>query len=74
METTHIVALVGTFVSSSVFSSIITWLLSRKKYKEEVKGSAINNMHSSLDFYEDLSDDARQRLHNLIDENKQLSI
>lgn len=72
METQHILITTGVTLASSLITSVVTWLLSRRKYQQEVKGNEITNMHSSLDFYEDLSDDARQRLHNLIDENRQL--
>lgn len=68
MDIQNILITTGT----SLLTSGITWLLARKKYMAEVKGKEINNMQSSLDFYEDLSDDARQRLHDMIDENKQL--
>lgn len=68
MEIQHILITTGT----SLLTSVVTWFLARKKYMAEVKGKEINNMQSSLDFYEDLSDDARQRLHDLVDENKQL--
>ena len=68
MEIQHILITTGT----SLLTSVVTWFLARKKYMAEVKGKEINNMQSSLDFYEDLSDDARQRLHDMVDENKQL--
>lgn len=68
MEIQHILITTGT----SLLTSVVAWFLARKKYMVEVKGKEINNMQSSLDFYEDLSDDARQRLHDLVDENKQL--
>lgn len=61
-----------TTTGTSLLMSLVTWFLTRRKYMVEVKGKEINNMQSSLDFYEDLSDDARQRLHDLVDENKQL--
>ena len=68
MEIQHILITTGT----SLLTSVVAWFLARKKYMAEVKGKEINNMQSSLDFYEDLSDDARQRLHDMIDEKKQL--
>ena len=72
METPEILLTAGTTVVCSSLSSLVTWLLSRKKYNSEVKGNDINNMQHSLDFYEDLSDDHRARLHSLLDENKEL--
>lgn len=71
-QTQQILITTAVSLLASTITAITTWLLSRKKYMAEVKSKEITNMHSSLDFYEDLSDDARQRLHSLIDENKQL--
>ena len=36
-------------------SSLITWLLTRRKYNTEVEHNSIENMEGSLDFYERLS-------------------
>ena len=36
-------------------SSLITWLLTRRKYNTEVDHNSIENMEGSLDFYERLS-------------------
>lgn len=72
METPEIIITSGVALVSSTISSFVTWLLSRKKYNSEVKGNDINNMQHSLDFYEDFSDDSRRRLHDLIEENKEL--
>ena len=72
METPEILITASTTLICSSLSSLLTWILSRKKYQSEVKGNDINNMQHSLDFYEDLSDDHRSRLHSLLDENKEL--
>lgn len=72
METPEIIITSGVALISSTVSSLVTWLLSRKKYNSEVKGNDINNMQHSLDFYEDFSDDSRRRLHDLVEENKEL--
>ena len=72
METPEILLTAGTTVVCSSLSSLLTWILSRKKYNSEVKGNDITNMQHSLDFYEDISDDQRSRLRALIDENTEL--
>lgn len=72
MGTPEILITAGTTVVCSSLSSLLTWALSRKKYRSEVKSNDIDNMQHSLDFYEDLSDDHRSRLHYLLDENKEL--
>lgn len=72
METQQLIITAGITLGSTTISSVVTWFLSRRKYLSEVKKNDITNMQSSLDFYEDLSDDARHRLHDLRDENRQL--
>lgn len=72
METQNILITSGVAIVTSSISSLVTWLLSRKKYNSEVKGKDIDNMQHKLDFYEDLSDDSHRRLHDLIEENKEL--
>ena len=68
----HIWITTAASLISSTVSSLVTWLLSRKKYNQEVTSSEIKNDHDKLDFYEDLSDDSRQRLHAFMDENREL--
>lgn len=72
MDTSEILITASTALASSLVTSVTSWFMAKKKYDKEVEDHGIKNMHSSLDFYEDLSDDARQRLHTLIDENRQL--
>lgn len=72
MENQHIWITTGASLISSTVSSLVTWLLSRRKYNGEVASTEIKNDHDKLDFYEDLSDDNKQRLHDLIDENRAL--
>ena len=53
-----------------IISSIIAWLLAKRKYNADVDKSVIDNMQKALDFYTKLSDDNKNRL----DENqKQLN-
>ena len=49
-------------VVTAPISSVITWLLARKKYRAEVNTNIIENMQKSLDFYKQLSDDTNRRL------------
>jgi hypothetical protein len=72
METSNALITAGVSLGSSIIMSVVTWLLARRKYNKEVEALNIKNNQSSLDFYEDLSDDNRQRLHDLIDENREL--
>lgn len=72
MATEVLIALLaGDGIIAGAISSIVTWLLSRKKYNSEVDQSNINNMKESLDFYKTLSDDYKQRLASEIDSHNQ---
>lgn len=72
METANLLITTGVSLASSTIASITAWFLARKKYIKEVEAMHIKNKQSDLDFYEDLSDDNRKRLHDLIDENREL--
>lgn len=67
------VTIIGTILGSSVFSSIISWLLAKKKYNTEVDNNVIENMQKALNFYKDLSDDTRQRLEAISQQNEDLA-
>ena len=57
---------------STIISSITTWILARRKYNSEVDNNLINNMKDSLDFYEKLSADNRERLKEVLKRNIEL--
>ena len=75
MATELIIALLaGDTVIAGGLSSLVTWLLSRKKYNSEVDQNNIQNMQESLDFYIKISDDYKQRLASEIEEhNKEVA-
>lgn len=62
----------GVGLTSTIISSIITWVLARRKYNSEVDNNLINNMKASLDFYEKLSTDNRERLEEVLKRNTKL--
>ena len=62
----------GIGLASTIISSITTWILARRKYNSEVDNNLINNMKSSLDFYEKLSTDNRERLEEVLKRNAEL--
>lgn len=72
MDIVSILITTGASIASSTIASVTAWFLARKKYTKEVEGMHIRNKQSDLDFYEDLSDDNKKRLHDLIDENREL--
>ena len=59
-------------VITAPISSVITWLLARKKYRAEVNSNIIENMQKSLDFYKQLSDDTNSRLLEVLERNNKL--
>ena len=63
---TIIVAIIG------VITTVISWVLARKKYYSEVDHNVIENMESSLEFYKKLSDDNKSRLEEVLARNTAL--
>lgn len=72
MDTINILVTTGVSLVSSTIASLTAWFLARKKYIKEVEAMHIKNKQSDLDFYEDLSDDNKKRLHDFIAENREL--
>lgn len=72
MDIANILITTGASIVSSAIASTTAWVLARKKYNKEVEAMHIRNKQSDLDFYEDLSDDNKKRLHDFIDENREL--
>ena len=66
-----ITAVVG--VVCTGLTSLITWLLSKKKYQTEVEHNSIENMDSSLSFYERLSDSNNKILSEILTKYEDIS-
>lgn len=64
---TGVAGLITTFVGAWV-----SWFFARKKYNSEVDNQLITNMKESLDFYRQLSDDNKQRLTEVLEQNNQI--
>ena len=62
----------GVGIITSVVSSGTAWFFARKKYNSEVDSNLISNMKASLDFYEKLSTDNRERLEEVLKRNTEL--
>lgn len=62
----------GVGLLTTIISSWTTWFFARKKYNSEVDSNLINNMRESLDFYEKLSTDNRERLEEVLKRNAEL--
>lgn len=66
-----VTAIVG--VVCTGLTSLITWLLSKKKYQTEVEHNSIENMDSSLSFYERLSDSNNKILSEILAKYEEIS-
>ena len=62
----------GIGLITTIVSSWTSWFFARKKYNSEVDSNLINNMKESLDFYERLSADNRERLEEVLKRNTEL--
>ena len=61
---------VGLF--TTIISGWTSWVFARKKYNSEVDSQVIANMKESLDFYKHLSDDNKERLDQVLTQNKEI--
>ena len=57
---------------TTIVSGWTSWFFARRKYDSEVDSNLINNMKESLDFYEKLSTDNRERLEEVLKRNTKL--
>lgn len=62
----------GIGLITTIVSGWTSWFFARKKYNSEVDSNLINNMKDSLDFYEKLSTDNRERLEEVLKRNAEL--
>ena len=62
----------GIGLITTIVSGWTSWFFARKKYDSEVDSNLINNMKESLDFYEKLSTDNRERLEEVLKRNTTL--
>ncbi len=62
----------GIGILASIISSWTTWFYTRKKYNSEVDSQLILNMKESLEFYKALSDDNKDRLDEVLAQNKEI--
>ena len=70
MEDSFAVLLTGTIgVVTTIISGWTSWFFARKKYNSEVDNQVITNMKESLDFYKHLSDDNKERLTQVLEQN-----
>jgi hypothetical protein len=59
----------GVGIVSTIVSGWVSWIFARRKYNSEVDGTCIDNMQKALTFYGTLSEDNKQRLAMVLDDN-----
>lgn len=64
MNTEILIAMIG--VITTLMSSGVTYLFTKKKYNSEVDSNEIQNLRNSLDFYEEIVKDNVNRLDQYI--------
>lgn len=57
---------------TTIVSGWVSWFFARKKYNSEVDSQVIANMKESLDFYKHLSDDNKERLTEVLEQNREI--
>lgn len=62
----------GVGIITTVISGWTSWFFARRKYNSEVDNNLIENMKQSLEFYEKLSDDNKNRLDEVLKRNAEL--
>lgn len=62
----------GIGILTTLASGFTSWFFARKKYNSEVDGNLIANMKESLEFYEQLSNDNKERLEEVLKRNNEL--
>lgn len=62
----------GVGLVSTIVSGWTSWILARRKYNSEVDSNIIANMQKTFDFYKDISNDNKNRLEEVLQENSDL--
>lgn len=70
MNTEIVTALIG--ILATGLSSVLTYVLTKRKYNAEVDRQVIDNLQHSLDFYIKLSEDTSNRLDEYHKDNMEL--
>jgi galactitol-specific phosphotransferase system IIB component len=62
---TNIIATIG---SSSIISSAITYLFAKRKYRNEADSTEIDNLKKSIEVYQTIIDDLKERIQDIKNE------
>lgn len=62
----------GVSIVTATIGSWVSWVLARRKYHSEVDNQLITNMKESLEFYKHLSDDNKDRLTQVLEQNREI--
>ena len=68
MITTDFTDMMATVGGSSIISSGITYLFARRKYKTETDSTEIDNLKKSIEVYQTIIDDLKERIQDIKNE------
>lgn len=51
----------------AIVTSLVTWLLAKRKYNVEVDGNELDNIKKQLDIYKEIVEDTRKQLNLVIE-------
>ena len=51
----------------AIVTSIVTWILARRKYHVEVDSNELDNIQKQLDIYKEIVEDTRKQLNLIIE-------
>ena len=68
MISTDFTNMMATVGGSSVISSVITYLFARRKYKTETDSNEIDNLKKSIEVYQTIIDDLKERIQDIKNE------
>ena len=51
----------------AIVTSIVTWILARRKYNVEVDSNELDNIQKQLDIYKEIVEDTRKQLNLIIE-------
>ena len=68
MIITDFTNLMATIGGSSIISSALTYLFARRKYKTEADSTEIDNLKKSIEVYQTIIDDLKERIQDIKNE------
>ncbi len=70
MVITDFANIMATIGGSSIVSSTVTYLFAKRKYQTEIDGTEIDNLRKSIEVYQTIIDDLKDRIQDIKNEVK----